>query len=90
MKKYESNIKITLSRGITVSAPRNRTFGEPLLISGVVPGTIAHRTGSLAPGDKLIAINQHLLDNCTIEDAVQILKSSHDIVRLKVLLFLPF
>ena len=70
--------------GITVSAPRNRSFGEPLLISGVVSGSIAHRTGSLSPGDKLIAINQHMLDNCTIEDAVQILKNSHDIVRLKV------
>jgi len=67
-----------------VSAPRNRSFGEPLLISGVVSGSIAHRTGSLTAGDKLIAINQHLLDNCTIEDAVQILKNSHDIVRLKV------
>ena len=72
------------SLGITVSAPRSRTFGEPLLISGIISGSIAHRTGSLSPGDKLIAINHHLLDNCTIEDAVQILKSSQDIVRLKV------
>ena len=70
--------------GITVSAPRNRSFGEPLLISGIISGSIAHRTGSLAAGDKLLAINNQLLDNCTIEDAVQILRNSQDIVRLKV------
>lgn len=72
------------SLGITVSAPRNRTFGEPLSISNIIPGSVAHRTGSLAAGDKLLAINQHLLDNCTIEDAVQILKNAHDMVRLKI------
>ena len=70
--------------GIQVSAPRNRTFGEPLSIANIIPGSVAHRTGSLASGDKLMAINNQLLDNCTIEDAVQILKNAHDMVRLKI------
>ena len=36
------------------------------------------------PGDKLLAINQYRLENCTIEDAAQILQDTEDLVRLKI------
>ncbi|CAG5111732.1 Oidioi.mRNA.OKI2018_I69.chr2.g6007.t2.cds [Oikopleura dioica] len=72
------------SLGIEVSAPRNRIFGEPLAISNIIPGSVAHRTGSLAAGDKLLAINNHKLDHCTISDAIQLLKNTGELVRLKI------
>lgn len=42
------------------------------------------RTGTLEPGDKLLAIDNIRLDNCSMEDAVQILKQCEDLVKLKI------
>jgi len=43
-----------------------------------------HRTGTLEPGDKLLAIDNIRLDNCSMEDAVQILRQCEDLVKLKI------
>ncbi|KAL0159670.1 hypothetical protein M9458_043395, partial [Cirrhinus mrigala] len=42
------------------------------------------RTGTLEPGDKLLAIDNIRLENCSMEDAVQILQQSEDLVKLKI------
>lgn len=42
------------------------------------------RTGTLEPGDKLLAIDNIRLDNCSMEDAVQILKQCEELVKLKI------
>lgn len=42
------------------------------------------RTGTLEPGDKLLAIDNVRLDNCPMEDAVQILQQCEDLVKLKI------
>lgn len=42
------------------------------------------RTGTLEPGDKLLAIDNIRLDNCSMEDAVQILRQCEDLVKLKI------
>lgn len=42
------------------------------------------RTGTLEPGDKLLAIDNIRLDNCAMEDAVQILRQCEDLVKLKI------
>lgn len=42
------------------------------------------RTGTLELGDKLLAIDNIRLDNCSIEDAVQILQHCEDLVKLKI------
>lgn len=42
------------------------------------------RTGTLEPGDKLLAIDNVRLDNCPMEDAVQILRQCEDLVKLKI------
>ncbi|KAF0880748.1 GRIP2 protein, partial [Crocuta crocuta] len=69
--------------GITIgSASRKR--GEPLIISDIKKGSVAHRTGTLEPGDKLLAIDNVRLDNCPMEDAVQILQQCEDLVKLKI------
>ncbi|MBN3283493.1 GRIP2 protein, partial [Polyodon spathula] len=68
--------------GITISASRKP--GEPLIISDIKKGSIAHRTGTLEPGDKLLAIDNIRLENCSMEDAVQILQQCEDLVKLKI------
>ncbi len=42
------------------------------------------RTGTLEPGDKLLAIDNIRLENCSMEDAVQILQQSEELVKLKI------
>ena len=43
-----------------------------------------NRTGTLELGDKLLAIDNIRLDNCSMEDAVQILQQCEDLVKLKI------
>ncbi|XP_039693297.1 glutamate receptor-interacting protein 2 isoform X3 [Pteropus medius] len=69
--------------GITISSA-NRKRGEPLTISDIKKGSVAHRTGTLEPGDKLLAIDNIRLDNCAMEDAMQILRQCEDLVKLKI------
>ncbi|MBN3279437.1 GRIP1 protein, partial [Polyodon spathula] len=70
--------------GITISSPSSRKPGDPLIISDIKKGSIAHRTGTLELGDKLLAIDNIRLDNCSMEDAVQILQQCEDLVKLKI------
>nr|XP_033781824.1 glutamate receptor-interacting protein 2 isoform X4 [Geotrypetes seraphini] len=69
--------------GITISAASRKT-GDPLIISDIKKGSVAHRTGTLEPGDKLLAIDNIRLDNCSMEDAVQILRQCEELVKLKI------
>ncbi|EHA98687.1 Glutamate receptor-interacting protein 2 [Heterocephalus glaber] len=69
--------------GITISSASRRR-GEPLIISDIKKGSVAHRTGTLEPGDKLLAIDNVRLDDCPMEEAVRILRQCEDLVRLKV------
>uniref|UniRef100_A0ACB8EHF7 Glutamate receptor-interacting protein 2 n=1 Tax=Sphaerodactylus townsendi TaxID=933632 RepID=A0ACB8EHF7_9SAUR len=62
----------------------SRKPGEALIISDIKKGSVAHRTGTLEPGDKLLAIDNIRLDNCSMEDAVQILKQCEELVKLKI------
>jgi C-terminal processing protease CtpA/Prc len=70
--------------GITISCPRNRRPGQHLIISDVKKGSVAHRTGSIQPGDQLLAIDNVRLDNCTLEDSARVLQDTHDIVKLTI------
>ncbi|XP_054709118.1 glutamate receptor-interacting protein 2-like [Uloborus diversus] len=70
--------------GISITAPRNRQLGEPLIIACVKKASVAHRTGSIQPGDKLLAINSLRTENCTVEDATAILHSCNDVVTLRI------
>ena len=42
------------------------------------------RTGTLEPGDKLLAIDNVRLESCSKEDAEHILQQSEDLVKLKI------
>ncbi|XP_016300828.1 glutamate receptor-interacting protein 2, partial [Sinocyclocheilus anshuiensis] len=74
--------KRAVDLGITISASKKP--GEPLIISDIKKGSMAHRTGTLEPGDKLLAIDNIRLENCSMEDAVEILQQSEDLLKLKI------
>ncbi|KAM4021567.1 glutamate receptor-interacting protein 2 isoform 2-T2 [Anomaloglossus baeobatrachus] len=74
--------KVVLEIEYDVAASRKP--GEPLIISDIKKGSVAHRTGTLEPGDKLLAIDNIRLDNCSMEDAVQILRQCEELVKLKI------
>ncbi|KAM6980353.1 glutamate receptor-interacting protein 2 [Aplochiton taeniatus] len=68
--------------GLTISASKKP--GEPLIISDIRKASMAHRTGTLEPGDKLLSIDNIRLENCSKEDAEQILQQCEDLVKLKI------
>ncbi|XP_071810478.1 glutamate receptor-interacting protein 1-like isoform X1 [Asterias amurensis] len=70
--------------GITLSAPKNRKPGDALLISDVKKGSVAHRTGTLEPGDHLLAIDDIHLETFSVEEAAHILRQADDIIKLRV------
>ncbi|KAM6301988.1 glutamate receptor-interacting protein 1 isoform 1-T1 [Podargus strigoides] len=76
--------KHNVELGLTISSPSSRKPGDPLVISDIKKGSVAHRTGTLELGDKLLAIDNIRLDNCSMEDAVQILQHCEDLVKLKI------
>ncbi|KAM7421903.1 hypothetical protein PAMA_010124 [Pampus argenteus] len=68
--------------GLTISASKKQ--GESLIISDIKKGSMAHRTGTLEPGDKLLAIDNIRLENCSRDDAEQILQQCEELVKLKI------
>uniref|UniRef100_A0A3B4F2B6 Glutamate receptor-interacting protein 2-like n=1 Tax=Pundamilia nyererei TaxID=303518 RepID=A0A3B4F2B6_9CICH len=68
--------------GLTISASKKP--GKPLIISDIRKGSIAHRTGTLEPGDRLLAIDSVRLENCTMEDAMHVLEQAEDMVKLRI------
>ncbi|RXM98082.1 Glutamate receptor-interacting protein 2 [Acipenser ruthenus] len=60
------------------------TLSSPPILRFIEPDSSAERTGTLEPGDKLLAIDNIRLENCSMEDAVQILQQCEDLVKLKI------
>lgn len=70
--------------GITITASKIRP-DEPFIISEIRRGSIAHRTGTLHAGDRLLAIDGKPLDHLSMESAIDILQTStNEIVTLKI------
>ncbi|TNN12923.1 Glutamate receptor-interacting protein [Schistosoma japonicum] len=73
------------SLGINLQASINKTVGQPLLISKVIPGSVASRSGSINPGDILLAVNGVHLSSCSLSEAIQLLQSpDDDIIILRI------
>ncbi|XP_073765837.1 glutamate receptor-interacting protein 2a isoform X2 [Danio rerio] len=68
--------------GITISA--SKKAGKPLIISEIQKGSIAHRIGTLEPGDRLLAIDNVRLDNCGMEEAMMVLQQAEGMVKLRI------
>ena len=45
---------------------------------------VCDRTGTIQPGDQLLAIDNVRLDSCTLEDSARVLQDTHDIVKLAI------
>ncbi|XP_046673224.1 glutamate receptor-interacting protein 2 isoform X2 [Homalodisca vitripennis] len=68
--------------GITISGCSQ--YRGWMVISHIRPGSVAHRCGTLAPGDRLLSVNNHSLAECSLEQAINVLHSTQDIVTLVV------
>ncbi|XP_038124880.1 disks large homolog 4-like isoform X3 [Cyprinodon tularosa] len=55
-----------------------------IYVTKIIEGGAAHKDGRLQIGDKLIAVNASCLEEVTHEDAVAALKSTPDVVYLRV------
>nr|CAH8829181.1 unnamed protein product [Trichobilharzia regenti] len=78
-------IRRSASLGINLQASINKTAGQPLLISKVIPGSVASRSGSINPGDILLAVNGIHLSSCSLSEAIQLLQSpDEDIIVLRI------
>ncbi|XP_053602384.1 glutamate receptor-interacting protein 1 isoform X3 [Plodia interpunctella] len=84
------NVKLAKTNaglGVTITGCKQKLLSneEPMVISDIKPGSVAHRSGALAPGDQLLAINGQPLHNLSLDTAFNILQNSpDDIITLKV------
>ncbi|XP_045520831.1 glutamate receptor-interacting protein 2 isoform X2 [Pieris brassicae] len=79
--------KTTAGLGVTITGCKQKLLSneEPMVISDIKPGSVAHRSGALAPGDHLLAINGQPLHNLSLDTAFNILQNSpEDIITLKI------
>jgi hypothetical protein len=68
--------------GITISGSDD--LYEPLHVSGLTEGGLAERTKAIHNGDTILAINNVPLRGKSLTEAIDLLKSSDDIVTLKI------
>jgi PDZ domain len=68
--------------GITISGSDD--LFEPLHVSGLTEGGLAERTNAIHVGDTILAINNVPLRGKSLTEAIELLKSSDDIVTLKI------
>ncbi len=61
-----------------------------IVIRSLVPGGVAQLDGRLIPGDRLLSVNDTILENASLDQAVQVLKGApKGIVRIGVAKPLP-
>lgn len=56
--------------------PSNPSYSPVIVIRALVPGGVAQLDGRLIPGDRLVAVNDIILENMTLNDVILILKST--------------
>ncbi|XP_058488026.1 glutamate receptor-interacting protein 2 isoform X3 [Solea solea] len=79
------HVKLPKKRGVELGLTiTSKKAGEPLIISNIKKGSMAHRTGTLEPGDKLLAIDNIRLESCSKDDAEQFLQQCEELVKLKI------
>lgn len=71
------------SLGITLKGSRDQA-GHPVVIAKIKEDGVAHKTGTLKVGDRILAINGESLYNKTMPEAVHMLNSGEDVVSLKI------
>jgi len=71
--------------------PSNPSYSPVIVIRALVSGGVAQLDGRLMPGDRLVAVNDIILENMTLVDVIQILKSTpKGPVKLSICKPLPY
>uniref|UniRef100_A0A3Q3S843 Glutamate receptor interacting protein 2b n=1 Tax=Mastacembelus armatus TaxID=205130 RepID=A0A3Q3S843_9TELE len=71
------HVKLPKKRGVELGTTFAFVFPSPSFF-------LSFRTGTLEPGDKLLAIDNIRLENCSKDDAEQILQQCEELVKLKI------
>ncbi|CAI8031684.1 Glutamate receptor-interacting protein 2 [Geodia barretti] len=71
-----------LPLGISLTGSNHQP--QPVFIARISEGGVAHRTGALKVGDRIMAINGQSLFGKTLRDAVFMLQNAGDAVTLKI------
>jgi C-terminal processing protease CtpA/Prc len=71
-----------LPLGISLTGSNHQP--QPVFIARIAEGGVAHRTGALKVGDRIMAINGQSLFGKTLRDAVFMLQNAGDTVTLKI------
>ncbi|XP_062613191.1 glutamate receptor-interacting protein 1-like isoform X1 [Saccostrea cucullata] len=91
--EYDVAESVMPSSGVFVvklpNHPRNlgltiKTIRRELIITSVKKGSVSYRCGSVQPGDRLLAINDIRTEGLTVEDAMHLLQTPEDIIKLKL------
>ncbi len=56
--------------------PSNPSYSPVIVIRALVPGGVTQLDGRIVPGDRLVAVNDIILENMNLDDAIKILKST--------------
>ncbi|CAF1185501.1 unnamed protein product, partial [Adineta ricciae] len=56
--------------------PSNPSFSPVIVIRALVPGGVAQLDGRIVPGDRLVAVNDIILENMNLDEVIKILKST--------------
>ena len=71
--------------------PSNPSYSPVIVIRALVAGGVAQLDGRLIPGDRLVAVNDIILENMTLDEVIKILKSTaKGVVKLSVSKPLPY
>ncbi|XP_078339235.1 glutamate receptor-interacting protein 1-like isoform X2 [Crassostrea virginica] len=68
--------------GITISGTDSP--GDPIIISDIIKGGLAEKTGAIHIGDLLLAINGEMMKGRTLTEATEMLQDAEDLITLKI------
>ncbi|XP_052679023.1 glutamate receptor-interacting protein 1-like isoform X2 [Crassostrea angulata] len=68
--------------GITISGTDSP--GDPIIISDIIKGGLAEKTGAIHIGDLLLAINGEMMKGRTLTEATEMLQNAEDLITLKI------
>uniref|UniRef100_A0A671KVN8 Glutamate receptor-interacting protein 2-like n=1 Tax=Sinocyclocheilus anshuiensis TaxID=1608454 RepID=A0A671KVN8_9TELE len=80
----ELGITISAFNALNIISNLSKKPGKPLIISEIQSGSIAHRIGTLEPGDRLLAVDNVRLDNCGMDEAMMVLQQAEGMVKLRI------
>ncbi|KAL3851671.1 hypothetical protein ACJMK2_015398 [Sinanodonta woodiana] len=70
--------------GLSLRASLKRKANDPLIVVEVTKGSVAYRCGSIHPGDRILSINDSRTENLSVEEAMHLIETAEDIIRLKI------